>query len=60
MTARLARYGLRFAAVGYVAALIGLPIGLIFYRTFQHGLGTAWDAVTTSGSLGTACKEWTK
>jgi sulfate/thiosulfate transport system permease protein len=50
LTARFARYGLRFAAVGYVAALIGLPIGLIFYRTFQHGLGTAWHAVTTPGA----------
>ena len=24
-----------------------LPVGLVFYRTFEHGFGAAWDAVTT-------------
>jgi sulfate transport system permease protein len=44
---RLSRYGLRFTALGYVFMLLALPVGLIFYRTFEHGFGTAWAAVTT-------------
>jgi sulfate/thiosulfate transport system permease protein len=44
---RLGRYGLRFAVLGYLTLLLALPIGLIFYRTFQHGLGPVWDALTT-------------
>ena len=24
-----------------------MPVGLIFWRTFEHGFGPAWDAVTT-------------
>jgi len=41
------RLALRFAALGYLAALLVLPVGMVFYRTFEHGLGPAWDAVTT-------------
>jgi sulfate transport system permease protein len=50
LTDKLPRYGLRFAAVGYVLLLVALPIGLILYRTFDHGLVAAWDAVTTPDS----------
>ena len=50
MTARAPRYALRFAAVGYVFLLLALPLGLIFYRTFEHGLAPAWHAVTTPGA----------
>jgi sulfate/thiosulfate transport system permease protein len=45
MTAR--RLGLRFTALGYLGLLLAAPVGLVFYRTFEHGLGPAWDAVTT-------------
>jgi sulfate transport system permease protein len=41
------RLGLRTIALGYLGALLVLPIGLVFYRTFEHGLAPAWDAVTT-------------
>jgi sulfate/thiosulfate transport system permease protein len=44
---RLSRYSLRTVALGYLGALIVLPVGLVFYRTFEHGIGPAWDAVTT-------------
>jgi sulfate transport system permease protein len=51
MTARAsgqrARLGLRAVALGYLFLLLAAPVGLIFYRTFEHGLGPAWDAVTT-------------
>jgi sulfate transport system permease protein len=38
---------LRFAAVGYLALLLVLPVALIFYRTFERGIGAAWESVTT-------------
>ena len=41
-----ARYGLRFAALAYLMLLLVLPVGLVFYRTFQHGLEPVWNAMT--------------
>ena len=43
----MSRYALRFGALGYLAALVVLPVGMVFYRAFEHGLAAAWDAVTT-------------
>jgi sulfate/thiosulfate transport system permease protein len=47
----MGKYLLRFASLGYVAVLLVAPVGLIFYRAFQHGIGPAWDAVTTPEAL---------
>jgi sulfate transport system permease protein len=44
MTARLS---LRFAVLAYLAAILLVPVGLVFQRTFEHGFSPAWDAVTT-------------
>jgi sulfate transport system permease protein len=38
----------RFAALGYLALLVVVPVGSVFFRAFQHGFGAAWDAVTTT------------
>ena len=46
-SARASRLGLRTIALGYIGALLVLPVGLVFYRTFEHGIAPAWDAVTT-------------
>jgi sulfate/thiosulfate transport system permease protein len=43
----VAKYGLRFAALGYVALLLAFPVGMIFWRTFENGFAAAWDSVTT-------------
>ena len=43
----MARYALRFTALGYLAVLLCVPVGLVFWRAFEHGLGTPWHAVTT-------------
>jgi len=45
------RLPLRFIALGYIALLIVLPVGFVFYRAFQHGFLAAWDAVTTPDAL---------
>src|SRR5919206_4830891 len=41
------RYTLRFLALGYLALLLAIPVGLVFANAFQDGVGAAWDAVTT-------------
>ena len=45
------RYALRVMSLGYLAVLLLAPVGLVFYRTFEHGLSPAWDAVTTPEAL---------
>ncbi len=41
------RLALRTVALGYLALLLVVPIGMIFYRALENGIGPAWDAVTT-------------
>ena len=43
----MARYALRFAGLSYLAVLLVAPVGLVFWRTFEHGLAPVWHAVTT-------------
>ena len=43
-----ARIGLRSIVLLYLAALIIVPVGMIFYRTFEHGLSQPIDAVTSA------------
>ena len=45
------RLPLRFGVLGYLALLVVLPVGTVFYRAFEHGLGAAWDALTTTDAL---------
>jgi sulfate/thiosulfate transport system permease protein len=47
VSSRLGRYALRFVGLGYLGVLLVAPVGLVFWRTFEDGLGPAWDAVTT-------------
>ena len=39
------------AALGYLAFLLLVPVGFVFYRAFEHGFAHAWDAVTTPEAL---------
>jgi sulfate/thiosulfate transport system permease protein len=41
------RYALRFVGLGYLGVLLVAPVTLVFWRTFEDGVGPAWDAVTT-------------
>jgi sulfate transport system permease protein len=43
----IARISLRAGVLMYLAAILLVPVGLVFWRTFEHGVGPAWDAVTT-------------
>ncbi len=51
MSDRAGRIGLRVVALGYLALLLVLPVGLVFWRTFEHGLAPVWDAVTTPAAV---------
>jgi sulfate/thiosulfate transport system permease protein len=46
-----ARLGLRFVALGYLAGLLAFPVGLVFWRTFENGLGPVWNAATNPEAL---------
>jgi sulfate transport system permease protein len=44
--ARARTLGVRSIALGYLALLLLAPLAMIFYRTFEHGVGPVWNAVT--------------
>jgi sulfate transport system permease protein len=41
------RYGLRVVALGYLFLLLAAPVAIVMLRTFENGLGQAWESVTT-------------
>jgi len=45
------RIGLRTLALLYLGALLFVPVGLIFYRTFEHGIGAVWASITTPAAI---------
>src|SRR5256886_8946557 len=47
----IGRYAVRFASLGYLAVLLVAPVGYVFWKTFQHGFGPAWDAGTTPDAV---------
>ncbi|HET6666464.1 MAG TPA: sulfate ABC transporter permease subunit CysW [Intrasporangium sp.] len=46
-TNAVSRVSLRTIALGYLFALVGVPIGVILWRTFSPGLGAFIDSVST-------------
>jgi sulfate transport system permease protein len=46
-----AKWGLRFAALGYLFFLLVLPVGMVFWRTFEHGTAQVWDSITQPAAL---------
>ena len=45
------RIGLRAVALGYLFALLLIPVVLIFFKAFEDGVAHAWEAVTTPEAL---------
>src|ERR671920_2473616 len=45
------RITLRVLALAYLAVLLVVPVGLVFYRTFEHGVGFVIDSVTTPAAV---------
>jgi sulfate transport system permease protein len=48
---RLSRIGLRTIALGYLAALLFVPVGIVLYRTLEPGLGAVWASITTPAAI---------
>jgi len=48
---RRAQLGMRLVALLYLGALLAVPVGLIFYRTFEHGWGAFYDSITTPAAI---------
>jgi sulfate transport system permease protein len=45
------RWSLRLVALGYLGALLFVPVGLVLAKTFQHGIGHVIDAITTPAAI---------
>ncbi len=45
------RLPLRYVVLVYLALLVIVPVGAVFYHAFSPGLGKAWDAFTTPDGL---------
>jgi sulfate transport system permease protein len=48
---RPATLSLRTVALLYLVLLLLLPLGVIFGRTFEHGVGAAWNWITTPAAV---------
>ena len=51
LVSRRARLSLRTVALLYLGLLLLLPLVVVFARTFEHGLGTAWGWITTPAAV---------
>jgi sulfate transport system permease protein len=45
------RIGLRTVALAYLSVLLLIPVGVVFYRTFEHGVAAVWDSITTPAAI---------
>jgi len=45
------RWGLRVLGLGYIFLLLLLPLGLIFYKTFEGGISPPLEAITSPDGL---------
>ncbi len=45
------RWGLRTLALGYLLILLLAPVGMIFYKTFEHGLAAPLEAITSANAV---------
>ena len=45
------RLTLRTLALSYLFVLVLVPLGMILYRTFEHGLVAFWESITTPAAI---------
>jgi sulfate transport system permease protein len=50
-TSVASRFGLRTLALGYLGLLLIAPVGMVFWRSFETGLGPVWDGVTSPAAV---------
>jgi len=49
-SSRASRWGLRGFALGYLALLLMIPLGMIFFRAFEH-IGPAFESLTNPDAI---------
>ena len=47
----MGRYALRFGVLGYLLVLLVAPVGMVFYRAFEHGAAAVVNALTSPEAL---------
>jgi sulfate/thiosulfate transport system permease protein len=45
------RLALRIAALSYLGLLLAAPVGFVFYKAFEKGLGPVWESVTAPDAM---------
>jgi sulfate transport system permease protein len=45
------RWPLRLAAIGYLTIVLVGPLAVVFWRTFEGGLGPVWDALSNPDTI---------
>ena len=45
------RITLRTLGLGYLALLLVIPVGMVFYRTFENGFMAVWESITTPAAI---------
>ena len=48
---RALRHGLRLVAVAYLALMLMIPVGLVFWQTFEHGAAPVWEALVQPNAV---------
>lgn len=48
---RASRLSLRAIALAYLGAVLLVPVAVVAYKTFEPGLGSVWDSVTTPAAI---------
>jgi sulfate transport system permease protein len=51
MSSRSGALAVRTFALGYLAVLLLVPIGIVLYRTLQPGIGEVWSSITTPAAV---------
>jgi sulfate/thiosulfate transport system permease protein len=45
------RWGLRVLGLGYILLLLLIPLGFVFYKTFEHGIAPPFEAITSPDGM---------
>ena len=45
------RLSLRFVALGYLGAILVVPVLVVIYKTFEPGLAEVWESITTPAAI---------
>jgi sulfate transport system permease protein len=47
----MGKYALRYGILAYLGLLLVVPVGMIAYRTFEHGASPVWDALSSDSAV---------